>query len=211
MRKSKYIILAILLISLSISSFPHILNGLSSAASGDLMFLETYTFAEFTIKLDPGDPFFDWIDTEKATHSSSKLGFCPLTKIDEAWGYLHSPAFQENLPNDMLFAWGVGQNDPGKYLYALKEFDTQYTGPNQSEIKKVGICDGTLLITFTEEGSDKWATLTSNSVGNSIAIVIDNLVYSAPVVNEAIKNGKCSISGNFTEHDLVELKAALEK
>ena len=121
MRKFKYIILAILLISLSISSFPHILTGVSSAPSGDLMFLETYTYAEFTSKLDPDDPFFKMINTGEAGQTSSKLGFCPESKVEEAWSYIHSPAFQEKLPDDLLLAWGPQEDDGGEYLYALKK------------------------------------------------------------------------------------------
>lgn len=210
MRKFKYIILAILLISLSISSFPHILNGISSTTSGDLMFLETYTYAEFTSKLDPVDPFFKMINTSEAVKTSSKLGFCPDLKEEEAWSYIHSPAFQEKLPEDLSFAWGPQEDDGGKYIYALKKLDTQYSGPDKSSIKEIGISKGTLLISFTEEGSEKWTSLTRNSVGNCIAIVIDGVVYSAPVVREVIENGKCAISGDFSEGELEALKSVLE-
>lgn len=211
MRKFKYIILALLLISLSISSFPHILNGFSSGPSADLKFLEAYTYAEITAKLDPGDSFFDLIQTGKATPTGSKLGFCPESKMEIAWEYIHTPAFKEQLPANVLFAWGPNQADPGTSLFALKKMDSPYKGPSQSDIKSVEISGGNLLISFTEEGSAKWAKLTGNSVGNSVAIVINDMVYSAPVVRELIKNGKCAISGNFSENDLIELKAALEQ
>ena len=52
--------------------------------------------------------------------------------------------------------------------------------------------------------------LPRNSVGNCIAIVIDGVVYSAPVVREVIENGKCAISGNFSEGELEALKSVLE-
>ncbi len=211
MRKFKYIILAILLISLSISSFPHILNGISSTPTGDLMFLETYTYAEFTSKLDPADPFFKMINTGEAVQSSSKLGFCSESEAEEVWSYIHSPAFQKMLPDDLAFAWGANQLNKARYLYALKEFNTEYNGPVQSDIKEIRISDDLLLITFSKDGSEKWTTFTRKSLGSAIAIVIDNQVYSAPVVREVIKDGKCAISGNFSEDDLVELKAALEK
>lgn len=210
MRKFKYIILAILLISLSISSFPHILNGISLAPSGDLMFLETYTCSEFNSKLDPGDLFFKMIRTGEAVQGNPKLGFCPDSNMEKAWSYIHSPSFREKLPEDLLFAWGPPEEDGGKYLYALKKSNTQYSGPDKSCIKEIGISKGTLLLTFSEEGSEKWAKLTRNSVGNCLAIVIEGQVYSAPVVREVIENGKCAISGNFSKGELESLKSLLE-
>lgn len=211
MRKLKYIILAILLISMSISSFPHILKGFPTAPSADLMFLEAYSYAEITAKLDSQDPFYQLFQTREVLPDGPKLGFCAESKMEKAWSYLHSASFQENLPGKVLFAWGADQGDSGTNLYALKRTDSPYNGPTQSEIKNVEISGGNLLITFSDEGSDQWEILSGNSVGKSIAIVINDLVYSAPVVKEVIKNGKCAISGNFSENDLKELKAALEQ
>ena len=210
MRKFKYIILAILLISLSISSFPHILTGVSSAPSGDLMFLETYTYAEFTSKLDPDDPFFKMFNTGEAVQTSSKLGFCPESKVEEAWSYIHSPAFQDKLPDDLLFAWGTGQEESGKSLFVLREPETENESPAQSDINKIEISDGSILITFSEVGGQKFEVLTGKNIGRDIAIVFKGLVYAAPKVQAAIAHGKCMISGNFSEGELEALKSVLE-
>ncbi len=210
MRKFKYIILAILLISLSISSFPNLLSGISFAPSGDLMFLETYTYAEFTSKLDPGDPFFKMIHTGEAVQSSSKLGFCPESNLEEAWTYIHSSAFLEKLPDDLLFAWGRGQDEPGKSLFVLKEPEIENESPDQSDINKIEISDGSILITFSEAGGQKFEVLTGKNIGRDIAIVFKGQVYAAPKVQTAIANGKCMISGNFSEGELEALKSVLE-
>lgn len=50
-------------------------------------------------------------------------------------------------------------------------------------------------LTLTDEGSDKFATATSANVGKQIAIVYDNAIISAPVVNEAITGGRAQITG----------------
>lgn len=221
MRKIKYTILVILLISLSISSFPHIVTGLSSMKvvpeyyeiikKGQLRFLETYTLAHVRTKLDPGDFFYQVINTRDSSPESAKLGFCPESKLTEAWTYLSSPAFLAEFPEDVTFAWGAGGNKEGKFLYALKKSDKDYSGPDQSDIKEIGIRDGMLPISFTKKGSEKWASLTRMNVGNVLAIVVNDQVYSAPVVREAIQNGQCAISGNFNEKELTNLKAALEE
>jgi SecD/SecF fusion protein len=47
------------------------------------------------------------------------------------------------------------------------------------------------------QGASAWANLTGANVGKSIAIVLDNLVYSAPAPSEKISGGISSISGSF--------------
>ena len=53
-------------------------------------------------------------------------------------------------------------------------------------------------IRFDAVGSRKFADLTSKNVGKRFAIVLDNKVISAPVIQEAIPTGNAQISGNFT-------------
>jgi SecD/SecF fusion protein len=53
-----------------------------------------------------------------------------------------------------------------------------------------------------------WAKMTTKNIGKPIAIVLDNMVYSAPNVNDAITTGSTSISGNYTiktAQDLVDI------
>ena len=53
-------------------------------------------------------------------------------------------------------------------------------------------------IRFDSIGSRKFADLTSKNVGKRFAIVLDNRVISAPVIQEPIPTGNAQISGNFT-------------
>lgn len=203
MKKSKYTLIVFAIISFSVSSF-------TPNQSGELRFLEAYTYGEFSSTLEADDPFFQLISTEDRSAEGSKLGFCPEAKISETLTYLNSTSFLNQFPKDLKFAWGADQGIRGKYLYALKESKTAYNGPGKSDIKEVDISDDLLLISFTGEGSRKWEELTRASLGKPIAIVINDLVYSAPMVREVIKAGKCAISGNFSKGDLAELKAVLE-
>ena len=52
-----------------------------------------------------------------------------------------------------------------------------------------------VTIQMNPEGANKWKNLTRDNVGKQIAIVLDDLVYSYPVVNGEIPNGRSSISG----------------
>jgi len=53
-----------------------------------------------------------------------------------------------------------------------------------------------------------WANITKQNIGYPIAIVLDNKLLCAPVVNQTIESGKSQIAGNFTESE-VKLIAAL--
>ena len=52
-----------------------------------------------------------------------------------------------------------------------------------------------VTIQMNPEGAKTWKRLTSENIGKQIAIVLDDLVYSYPVVNGEIPNGRSSISG----------------
>jgi SecD/SecF fusion protein len=52
--------------------------------------------------------------------------------------------------------------------------------------------------------------LTAASIGKRVAIVLDNYVYSAPVINGEIPNGRSSISGSFTVEEAKDLANVLK-
>ncbi len=62
-----------------------------------------------------------------------------------------------------------------------------------------------ISMTMTTEAARIWKTLTHNNVGKSIAIVLDNSVYSNPTVQGEIPNGTSSITGNFTIREADDL------
>lgn len=59
-------------------------------------------------------------------------------------------------------------------------------------------------------GSRKWRELTAANVGQRVAIILDNYVYSAPNVNQEITGGNSSISGNFTLEEASDLANVLK-
>ncbi|MBF0309776.1 MAG: protein translocase subunit SecD [Magnetococcales bacterium] len=64
-------------------------------------------------------------------------------------------------------------------------------------------------INFDRVGGRKFAELTSENVGELMAIVLDNKVYSAPVIREKIEGGRAQISGSFTLEEANDLAIAL--
>ncbi|GAH29157.1 unnamed protein product [marine sediment metagenome] len=55
-----------------------------------------------------------------------------------------------------------------------------------------------VLLQFDDEGSKIFEDLTSRNVGKPLAIYIDGLPISAPIVQETISGGKAQITGDFT-------------
>ena len=68
---------------------------------------------------------------------------------------------------------------------------------------------------MTGDGATKWKKITAEAAADpnnkkSIAIVLDNTVYSAPTVQNEIPNGISSITGNFTVNDTQDLANILK-
>ncbi len=62
-----------------------------------------------------------------------------------------------------------------------------------------------IFLQFDDEGSDLFEELTRNNVGKILAIYIDGVPISTPVVNEPISGGRAQISGSFTIDEAKEL------
>lgn len=63
---------------------------------------------------------------------------------------------------------------------------------------------------MNSEGAKKWARITKENVGKQIAIVLDNYVYSYPVVRQEISGGNSQISGDFTIAEAKDLANILK-
>ncbi|MEQ8820290.1 MAG: protein translocase subunit SecD [Sumerlaeia bacterium] len=65
-------------------------------------------------------------------------------------------------------------------------------------------------IAFDAEGADKFFETTQDHQGERFAIVLDDLVFSAPRINEPIPNGRAEISGGFSQQDARDLALVLK-
>lgn len=62
-----------------------------------------------------------------------------------------------------------------------------------------------VLLEFSADGAKVFEELTGENVGKRLAIFIDNVLISAPRVNEKIAGGKAQITGSFTVQEAREL------
>ena len=60
------------------------------------------------------------------------------------------------------------------------------------------------------EGASIWARMTGDNIGKQIAIVLDGMVYSYPMVNGKIEGGSSQITGNFTLEEAEDLANVLK-
>ena len=108
-------------------------------------------------------------------------------------------------PRNVKFAWCVKPNvteDGTEYidLVALKT-----SRDNKAALGGEVIVDARqdydpngrveVTIQMNSEGAKAWKRLTGENIGRQVAIVLDNYVYSYPVVNDEIPSGRSSISG----------------
>ncbi len=66
-----------------------------------------------------------------------------------------------------------------------------------------------VALTFSSEGAKLFDAATAENIGRQIAIVLDGVVISAPVVQERITGGNAQISGRFTAAEASRLSIML--
>jgi preprotein translocase subunit SecD len=64
-----------------------------------------------------------------------------------------------------------------------------------ASIKKTKANGSNVEIYFNYKGAKEWEDFTKQNIGKSIAFIIDNQIYSIPVINGEIKNGIAMITG----------------
>jgi len=87
-------------------------------------------------------------------------------------------------------------------IYSNTASPTALTGKDLKKAQVVfGSGDGSpqVSLNFSPNGAKLFAEITKKNVGKPVAIVLDNIVISAPIVQEPILTGEAVISGSFTQ------------
>lgn len=134
--------------------------------------------------------------------------------------YLNLPKVRELMPRDLKFLWSVKPVSEKTNLYeliAIKVSNRDGSAPLEGDV----ITDArdnfeqatnrvVVNMEMNAEGAKTWARLTKDNIGRSIAIVLDNYVYSYPRVSNEITGGRSEISGNFTVNEAKDLANVLK-
>ncbi len=139
--------------------------------------------------------------------------------------YLDMPQVKNNLPADarnVKFAFGLPTLDEETGVEYVDLYALKGNRDNEPELSGAVITDARQSFTVTNKpsvtmqmnakGAKKWEEITGRAFTNKskIAIVLDDIVYSAPEAsNGAISGGNTEISGNFTVNEAVDLANVL--
>ena len=94
--------------------------------------------------------------------------------------------------------------------YGLVKIKRDMSGKNVSKANYFyGDKGDSISVDFTSEGAKIMGPLTNANQGQPLAIILDNVILSSPVVQEPFSTG-CSITGNFTQAEALALASALE-
>lgn len=126
---------------------------------------------------------------------------------------------------DLLLLWGNApyvdpetKRETDLYeLYAIRgnrsgqpDLGGDVVTSSKSEMSQSIVNRGPVVtMAMNEEGARKWARLTKENIGKPIAVVLDNVVYSAPAPRGEITGGRSEISGDFTVEQTVDLANVL--
>ena len=92
----------------------------------------------------------------------------------------------------------------------LEGSDVVTAEPAMMQDQETGQYQYMVSLTLSDEGKEKFAEATERLVGGTISIWMDDVMISAPTVNEAITNGECTISGDFTSEEATQLASQIQ-
>ena len=149
------------------------------------------------------------------------VGYANHKDTAEVNKYLQMKEVQADMPKDLRLKWGVApvSFDPKAQtfeLYAIRSTERNGKAPLEGDV----VVDATdefdqyghpaVSMVMNTDGARRWAQLTKQNIGRSIAIVLDGYVYSAPNVNNEITGGRSQITGHFTPEEAKDLANVLK-
>lgn len=146
------------------------------------------------------------------------VGYALETDTAEINRILNLDIVKNILPQDLKLCWHAKtgkDNSSVHQLIALKAVGEQgcvldgkaVSDAHQDFNQQSG---NEISMSMNPEGAKKWKKITEENVGNCIAIVLDDLVYSYPRVNDVIPNGRSSITGAFSLEEAKDLANLLK-
>jgi SecD/SecF fusion protein len=144
------------------------------------------------------------------------VGYAAVTDTGKVNEYLSNPKIKAIFKKGTKFLWTFKAYDKEEttlQLVAIRSTNREGKAPLSGDIivdaRKVfdqaGGGTPQISMSMTAEAGQVWKRLTADNIGKSIAIVLDNSVYSFPTVQGEIAGGVSSITGNFTNEEADDL------
>ena len=144
------------------------------------------------------------------------IGYVSISDTAKVSSYLNNKKIRNIFPARMKFLWSFKPFDKeGNVLELVAIKVTSRDGKSplsgdiitdaRKEFEQRGSGSPQISMTMNSEAAQVWKRLTGDNVGKSIAIVLDDRVYSYPNVEGEIAGGRSSIMGNFTVREADDL------
>lgn len=150
------------------------------------------------------------------------VGYAHVKDMEKINEYLNMKQVKDVLPRNLSLKWGVKAIDEKETLYELYAIKITnrdgtpalggdvVTDANADFVQQAGRSEQQVSMAMNAEGAKAWARLTKENIGRPVAIVLDDMVYSAPMVNQEISGGHSQITGNFTPEEAKDLANVLK-
>lgn len=163
-------------------------------------------------------------DGQTALRPGPVVGFVAQKDTAKVNALLSSPAIKSIIPASIKLLWGVkpiSEESKVFELYAIKVSKVDGTPALGGDVISDARDDfdqrgnPEVVMVMNTEGAREWKSITALASADpnnkkSVAIVLDNNVYSAPTVQGEIPNGISSISGSFKVEDTKDLANVLK-
>ncbi|MFO7978043.1 MAG: protein translocase subunit SecDF [Bacteroidales bacterium] len=135
------------------------------------------------------------------------VGYAAVQDTARVNSLLRQPQVRNLFPRNLELKWNVKPVRDTENLHeliAIRVTSRDGIPPLTGEVivdarQDYGTTGGVeISMTMNSEGARTWRRLTADNIGKSIAIVLDDYVYSFPTVNTEISGGRSSISGQFS-------------
>ncbi|MGD1844067.1 MAG: protein translocase subunit SecDF [Salibacteraceae bacterium] len=149
------------------------------------------------------------------------LGYVKESDREKFYEYIAREDVQRILPKRAKFFLSAKPTAPDAKVrfysvYAAKVTNSDGKAPLEGDVITNAFVDQSQLgepevvLIMNGDGASTWAQLTGDNIDSNIAIVLDDLVYSAPTVNGAITGGRSNISGQFSPEEAEDLANILK-
>lgn len=130
---------------------------------------------------------------------------------------MKEPVFQDLLPNNttlMYLASPSGVNADGFEVYEIlgvrQEVELDGSVITDANVDFDEFNRAKVSMAMNGEGARIWARITGANVNKNVAVVMDNTVYSFPVINERIAGGRTEINGLDSQEEAQDIVNVLK-
>ncbi|HJN63255.1 MAG TPA: protein translocase subunit SecDF [Flavobacteriales bacterium] len=199
-------------------------NSLLSKLEGDSAISDTsdsqLSFEQFAAENPLYAVLYPNINQDNSPNEGPVVGFCAIKDTVKLNEYLADVEVMKNFPLDVKFAYTVKPYDSdGKFMQLIglkvsgRDGEASLEGDVVTDARQdFGQFNANpeVSMTMNSEGAKQWKRLTAENIGKSVAIVLDDFVYSFPTVQSEISGGRSQITGNFTINEAKDLANILK-